>query len=50
MFLAVDVGNTTISLAVVKGRRVLQSHCIESNLSLPLLRSQLKRFFIPIKK
>jgi len=50
MFLAIDVGNTTISLGILKGKKVLKRYFIESNLSLPLLRSQLKRVFLDCKK
>ena len=50
MIIAVDIGNTTISLGVLKARRVTDCFFFESNQPLAQLKNQLGRALIRIKK
>jgi len=50
MIIAVDIGNTEISLGILKGKRVWDRYSIESNLSLAQLKVELKRKLNHIKR
>ena len=50
MLLAIDIGNTTVSLGILKGRRVVQIYTTETTISQTRLRSELKRLLGRIKK
>jgi len=50
MLLAIDVGNTTVSLAVLKGERVIQIYTTEVGVSQAQLRLELKKILGRIKR
>jgi type III pantothenate kinase len=45
MVFAIDIGNTTVSLAVFKGPRIKTIYSVERGLSVPLLKDKLSRIF-----
>lgn len=50
MLLAIDIGNTTISLGILKGQRVVRIFSIDSEISQVRLRSGFKKIFRHISK
>ena len=50
MLLAIDIGNTTISLGLMNGKRIIQNNSIEVGISQVLLRSELKKLLTQIKR
>jgi len=50
MLLAIDIGNTSVSLAVLKGKRVVANYLIEQNASVRPLTQQAVRTFKRIKR
>lgn len=50
MILAIDIGNTTVSLGVLKGKRIIQVYSIEGGTSQAHLRLELKKVLGRIKR
>jgi len=50
MLIAIDIGNTSISVGVLKGQRVLQVHVTEADLSQAKLRAEMTKIFLRVKR
>ena len=50
IILAIDLGNTTISLAVLRGKTVMQTYCVDLTASLVLLKSKINSVVKRVKR
>jgi type III pantothenate kinase len=50
MLLAIDIGNTTISCAVIKRKKIVEKFFLESTLSAPALKGKLNTYYQHVKR